>query len=164
LRLDSYFNVNIPTNYLSPSKKEISIQKKKAKDKINSIIKIIINREKYEEKEIKHSSFISIIFRIYPLLMRLVNLAGLKHKFYSNSKCNECKTCEKVCPSGRIKIVSEKPIWLEKVKCYMCYACFNFYPIQAVQMKNTWYMKPNSEKCGRYSHPFATASDIADQK
>jgi Pyruvate/2-oxoacid:ferredoxin oxidoreductase delta subunit len=51
-----------------------------------------------------------------------------------------------------------KPLWQKDIKCYYCYACFNFCPEQAILVKNYTY------KDGRYYHPNVTAKDIAEQK
>ncbi len=43
-------------------------------------------------------------------------------------------------------------------------ACLNYCPAQAVQIKDKWFMKSYTANNGRYSHPYATADDIAAQK
>ena len=45
-------------------------------------------------------------------------------------KCTKCGICEKVCPSGRMKISSfPKPAG----KCFGCYGCINNCPVNAVE-------------------------------
>ncbi|MGM0689691.1 MAG: EFR1 family ferrodoxin, partial [Bacillota bacterium] len=78
--------------------------------------------------------------------------------FFVDQDCNGCGTCEKVCPSEKIRMASGKPEWLEKTQCYFCYACFNFCPQQAILVKGYKY------KTGRYKHPQVSAEDIAGQK
>jgi len=78
--------------------------------------------------------------------------------FFVDHDCNGCGTCEKVCPSEKIKLVDGKPEWSEKTQCYYCYACFNFCPQQAILVKGYEY------KTGRYKHPNVSAADIAGQK
>jgi len=39
-----------------------------------------------------------------------------------------------------------------------------YYPVQSVQIKSKIGMKSYTEENGRYSHPYATANDIARQK
>lgn len=78
--------------------------------------------------------------------------------FFVDHDCNGCGTCEKVCPSEKIKLVNGKPEWSEKTQCYYCYACFNFCPQQAILVKGYEY------KTGRYKHPNVNVADIAGQK
>jgi len=85
-------------------------------------------------------------------------------EFYSNSKCAGCGTCEKVCLSGKVKMVNEKPVWQEDVQCFYCDACLNYCPEQAVQIGSNRFLKSYTEENGRYFHPYATADDIAGQK
>jgi len=33
-----------------------------------------------------------------------------------------------------------------------------------VQLRSKWYMKADTTKMGRYSHPYATVDDIAGEK
>lgn len=61
-------------------------------------------------------------------------------------------------------MTDKKPVWQENVRCYMCYVCINYCPTQSVQLGSTWYMKVDTTKIGRYSHPYATAEDIAAEK
>jgi len=48
--------------------------------------------------------------------------------------------------------------------CYICYACLNFCPTEAIQIYSKIYMKSYTLEKGRYLHPYATADDIAGQK
>jgi ferredoxin len=86
------------------------------------------------------------------------------YDFYADSKCTGCETCEKVCLSGKIKTVDAKPVWQKDVKCFFCYACLNYCPTNAVQIKSTRAFKTYTVENERYSHPYATANDIARQK
>lgn len=67
-------------------------------------------------------------------------------------------------PAGKIALRGGRPVWQERVKCYMCYACLNFCPAQAVQIRSTWYVKSHTPHQGRYPHPYATVDDIASQR
>lgn len=63
-----------------------------------------------------------------------------------------------------MKIINKKPEWQNDVKCYFCYACINYCPAQAAQIKTKWYMKSYTNQNGRYPHPYAIVNDIAEQK
>jgi MinD superfamily P-loop ATPase len=66
-------------------------------------------------------------------------------KFKVNSNCNGCGTCKKVCPVDDIKIVDNKPVWLNH--CTQCAACFSWCPQEAIYGTNlaarTHYRNPN---------------------
>ena len=167
--LDSCFTLNIASNdpkfkdYRPATNEEIAKLESEVQNRLNSIQKIIINQENSREKD---SEFIPAGYglgRLVRLGMAYAEYDGAKDYFYANSKCTGCGICEKVCPSGKIKMVDNKPVWQENVKSYLCYACLNYCPVQAVQIKTKIYMKSYTEN-ERYSHPYATANDIAEQK
>lgn len=147
---------------------EIAKLEAEVQDKLNSIQKIILNKENSREKDsgFIHSCFIPANY----VLENLVRLGmafseyDAKDHFYANSKCIGCGVCENVCLSGKIKMIDKKPVWQEKVKCYLCYACLNYCPVQAVQIKSKIYVKSYTEENERYSHPYTTANEIAGQK
>jgi MinD superfamily P-loop ATPase len=101
----------------------------------------------------------SILSLFLPFLNRMYNV-----EFYANSKCIQCGTCEKVCLSGKVKMVNGKPVWQKDARSFFCYACLNYCPQHAVQIKSSRFLKSYTESNGRYSHPYATADDIAGQK
>lgn len=124
---------------------------------------IIQRKQKYRETD--HE----ITFRVSPIAERLgVFAIGLigdgKEAFVADFKCKGCGTCAKVCLSSKIRMVDGKPVWQKKHDCYSCYACLNFCPERAVQMKSTPLIKFHTEENGRYHHPDITQNDIAMQK
>jgi ferredoxin len=86
-------------------------------------------------------------------------------QFRIDSNCNGCGICDIVCLSRKIKMKGKKPIWQEKVKCYACYACINFCPQRAIQIKSGIpFVTSFTEINGRYHHKSVTYRDIAGQK
>jgi Pyruvate/2-oxoacid:ferredoxin oxidoreductase delta subunit len=65
---------------------------------------------------------------------------------------------------NRLDSIQKIIINQENIKSYLCYACLNYCPMQEVQIKTKIYMKSYTEENERYSHPYATAEDIAAQK
>ncbi len=174
--LDSNFIITMINNdpkfevYKIPTGESISQVESKIQTRLDSISRIIINKEKYQEKDSDYIDF-PFIKPVNYLLERVVLLgmfwAEVTHTnnyFYADSKCVGCGICEKVCLSQKIKMINKKPIWQEKVKCYLCYTCLNYCPEQAVQIKSKIYMKSYTNKNGRYPHPFATIREISGQK
>lgn len=169
-KLNSYFTLTMACSdpkfkdWKPATKEEIAKMEFEVQHRLDFIQKIIINQENSREKD-------SAFNPINPVLKQLVRL-GLflaehnigKDNFYTDLKCVGCGTCEKVCISGKIKMLYNKPVWQKKVNCYMCYACLNYCPIHAVQIKSKPYMKLYTEENERYCHPYATADEIAKQK
>lgn len=174
--LDSFFIQTMFNNdpklesFEIPTKEEISALEIKIQNRLEFIAKTILNKEKYREKDTDYVSFPFIkpftllLERLVLLGMRYAEYDGAKDYFYSDLKCTGCGICQKVCPSGKIKMVEDKPLWQKNIKCYLCYACLNYCPCQSVQIKSQWFMKSHTKIKGRYPHPFAKASDIAGQK
>jgi ferredoxin len=79
--------------------------------------------------------------------------------FYADGDCTGCALCEAVCPSGRVAMRGAVPTWQQDVPCYLCYACFNSCPEQAVLLRGRY-----TEKRGRYLHPSVDAVELAAQK
>ncbi len=123
-------------------------------NKLDFISKIIRNKEKYPPKNV--ANLLSIFLE--RLISSLSKDIKAKLNFYTDTTCTGCGICVQVCPSRKIKMAGGKPVWQEELKCYYCYACFNYCPGQSVLLKKY------TAKNGRYSHPEITEDDIAGQK
>lgn len=166
--LDSYFTLNMASNdpkfegWHPATTEEIADLESEVKNNLDHIQKIVINNEKSREKDTNFTvpmSLFSLLSLFLPILNRFYNI-----EFYSDSKCVGCRTCEVVCLSGKVEMINEKPVWQKDVQCFSCHACLNYCPEQAVQIRSSRFLKSYTEINGRYSHPYATADDIAGQK
>lgn len=159
-RLDLYYSLNMPSNdpkfnYVVPSEDKIKYLEGAALSNLERIA------GKINQKEVDRHADDTCTLRIpfVSLLAPLVKMMeGRPVNLYSDGKCTGCGICEKICPSGKITMVHNKPVWQTSVKCYKCSACLNYCPVQSVQMKSF------TEKNGRYSHPYADIDAIAHQK
>lgn len=162
--LDSYFTLNMAGNnprfdYKAPTDEELVKLEEVVNKEVESIQNVVIDKRKYQEKDTNTTTTIpSIFLRLISLVVPLLQGAKKDNGFYADFKCIGCGTCEKVCLSGKIKIMDNKPIWQKDVKCYDCVACVNYCPERSIQMNS------KTEKFERYSHPYATEDDIAAQK
>ena len=169
--LDSYFYLNMLSNdpkfevYDVPTAEIIEKMEPGIQNQLDLIKEIIMKMEKCRKVD---SEFIApsgfVLERLVLFGMFIAEHFRLKDYFYSDKKCNGCGTCAKVCPSQKIKIVDGKPIWENKIQCYMCYGCLNYCPQQSVQISSKWFMKSYTEKNGRYPHPYASAKDMSENK
>ncbi|MHC1757753.1 MAG: EFR1 family ferrodoxin [Methanosarcina sp.] len=168
--LNSYFTLNMACNdpkfkdWRPATNEEIAKLESEVQNRLDSIQKIIINQENSRERDSDFIPASCVLERLISLGMAYAEYEGTKDYFYSDSKCKGCGICEKVCLSGKIKMVDKKPVWQRDVKCYLCYACINYCPVHSVQIKSKIYMKSYTEENERYCHPYATANDIAGQK
>lgn len=143
------------------TEKNISILEENVQRKLEIIIRALNNRVKntIHNRRNRSNTLLNAISQLLQLPMqRYIENMNAKIGFYTDSTCTACGTCEQVCPSHKVKIVQGKPKWQDEVRCYYCYACFNFCPQQSILVKNY------THKDGRYIYPGITARDIADQK
>jgi formate hydrogenlyase subunit 6/NADH:ubiquinone oxidoreductase subunit I/flavodoxin len=168
-RLNALFSINMANNSptgLKPTKGDRNWVKKTSGDKVSQLEtgvqaqldimeKVIGTRTNYPIKRWPNP-FIYILERVMYLATRSINT---QIDFYSDETCNGCGVCQAVCPSEKVRIEGKRPKWEEFVKCYYCYACFNFCPTQSILVRNKYTLKE-----GRYYHPSITAQDITRQK
>jgi ferredoxin len=84
--------------------------------------------------------------------------------FYSDTKCNGCGICERVCLSHKIAMADQTPRWVADAKCYGCFACINFCPQQAIQIRSRFPVRSSTRTTGRYHHSLISYWDIAAQR
>jgi ferredoxin/flavodoxin len=159
-KLCAHFSINMPSNdpkfgFKTLTEKETADSEARVQKQLVEISEVVSNRVISRKKDTTYTSRVPLV-NVLAVLVALTD--NMQQSFYVDDKCDSCGTCEKVCLSGKIKMISEKPTWLKEVKCLKCYACLNFCPEKAVQIKGF------TEEKDRYSHPYATAEDIARQK
>ena len=166
--LGAFFNLNMASNdpkfkgFKAATAEEIAEIELEVQNKLDYIQNIVINKEIVRKEDTEFTVSIPAFSVLSPFLPFLNKM--FDYDFYADSKCTGCGTCEKVCLSGKIKMVDEKPVWQKDVKCFFCYACLNYCPKSAVQIKSTRTFKTYTAENERYSHPYATVDDIAAQK
>lgn len=170
-RLDARFLVNMASSdpkledWEVPSEDELARIEARVIEALGPMARVIAERRTSRGEDTGYlypSGF--FLNHLVMLGVRYAELSGVKDYFYSDENCRGCGTCEKVCPSGKVRMVEGRPRWSDDVKCFLCYACLNYCPAHASQIKDKWYMKSHTRRNGRYPHPYATADDIAAQK
>ena len=143
------------------TKDKISALEFEVQNELDTICKTIINKEKNIGKYNPNPPHYLMKYLVRLLQIPIHWASEYTHpkiNFYTDSTCTGCSICEKVCLSGKIKMNNGKPLWQNNIKCYYCYACFNFCPEQSILVKNY------TRKDGRYWHPDVTVKDIVEQK
>lgn len=173
-KLDATFIINMGMNdpklksFTVLTNKEIKVIEIKVQKKLEVIQNIITNQETFHDNTsgVTFSRFNSINYILERLIPFTLHHMATKVKkyFYTDTKCNGCGTCEKVCLSQKITIVNDRPVWQKEIGCYFCYTCLNYCPTQAIQIYSKFYMKSFTEEKGRYPHPYAIVKDMVNQK
>ena len=134
---------------------KVKLIEEKAQEKLETIVNAVTCKKKVFFDG--STSFLSYLLE--PLMTKLTFNSNITIPFYADNTCTKCMICEKVCPSGRIKVVDGIIIWDTSVPCYYCYACFNFCPTQSILVGKKYVLKN-----GRYHHPRIGYKEIYGQK
>ncbi len=59
-----------------------------------------------------------------------LGVSNLWRNYRTDETCDSCGLCEKICPTGSIQIVGNKPEWSKT--CEQCMRCVNYCPKQAI--------------------------------
>ena len=169
--LDAFFTLTMPSNdpkfrdWRPPTPEEAAQLEGMVRERLDTIGEIVLGREPSREPDADCPVPVNpLIERLVPLAVRYAEFDGAKDYFYANDRCTGCGTCAKVCLSGKVRMAEKRPVWRDDVTCYLCYACLNYCPVRASQIKSKVWMRSFTEQNERYPHPYATADEIAAQK
>jgi ferredoxin len=122
----SYINELVMVdNYLPGFEMKMQINsqgKKRIEENLDQIVKDVENKRLYIKK---HTS----IMKPLRQLGLLMESKSFEKGFYTEDKCDSCKTCEKVCPVNNIQ-VAKKPVFSQN--CQRCLACIQNCPKKAI--------------------------------
>ncbi|MHB1316041.1 MAG: EFR1 family ferrodoxin [Christensenellales bacterium] len=125
------------------------IQYSSGKDRLPEMLSVIRDKKTHAPET---SSFGANLFG--GMLHGLMSLAkdqlkSFDRSYYVDERCLTCRTCEKVCPRGNVRIEGNKPVWHHN--CEMCYGCIQWCPQQAIHIAN--------ETC-RYHNPSIAVEEM----
>ena len=83
-------------------------------------------------------------------------LYNTPRRFHATGKCNQCRTCERVCPTWNITVEKDTVRW--GGNCTQCYACIHWCPTGAIEIGGRTAGNP------RYHHPAITLADMLHQR
>jgi NAD-dependent dihydropyrimidine dehydrogenase PreA subunit/flavodoxin len=169
--VEMYGNDSRSAGYKAPGEADILAMERHVLEKLDAIKDIIIEkavcREEDRNASAKRVSSPIQGFLIEKIAQRAAALSeqiGGANTFYQDDKCIGCGICEKVCLSGKIRLRDRTPFWEKGALCFRCFACINFCPKEAIQVRDFPGQKSHSGKNDRYPHPYATATVISRQK
>jgi ferredoxin len=178
-KLNAQLNINMPWNHplgkenlpVNVNKDKIAKLESEMQKKLDLFYKIILANKEYDKKATdviyKLPSWVNAFSLLIPKSFNYKSHNYMYQKlviFYSDSQCNGCGVCEKVCLSNKVKMIDKKPMWKEDVICYACFACINFCPQHSIQIRSKFPIKSYTDVNGRYHHPEVTYKDIALQR
>ena len=160
---DANFYITMANNFIlyfdPPTEAELNKLRIEEKKEIEKIVKIVNNKEKSLDYEKGSFLLERIISPFIKMVSHTTGYFGLANSFYTDSNCNGCGLCKKICLADRIEIEDGKPKWDKKTKCLYCFACLQYCPNKSIQFKMS-----KTKKRNRYHHPEITAAQIAKQK
>lgn len=155
-KLKAAYSVKTPTNYMLlgdvlPEDQEIDVIAAARSD-----IERIAGKINRGEKEFEKGPFLMnwVNSALYPLLKGQLRAQGAR--FRADESCNNCGTCELVCPVFNITVTGvNPPEWGNA--CESCFACINYCPRSAIQSGRKTATR------GRYHHPNVSIKDLMVQ-
>jgi len=176
-KLNSHFIINMGNNdvkvknYCCPTETDFLEIEEIAEIKLRKIVSVIENNEdclykddNYIEDMLDSGYKGKILQWMIPKMMTFSEYIGGVNYFYINTKCSGCGICSKICLSSKIKLQGNQPVWQKKTLCYMCYACINYCPTRAIEIKSIIGVPSFTHVNERYSHPYASYMVIKNQK
>jgi ferredoxin len=175
-KIKAGFTVNMPSNMAGPNLNNTKKQEKlfevwnKNLDYISEFLKTR-KEGRFDTENVLFGRAYLLLKLIYSPLMFLFKPSTLKHlkkyssaslpyeqqlplmdrSFSTNTKCNGCGTCSKICPVNNIKIIKDSPSWQHH--CEFCLACFHWCPEEAI-------VSSELKKTVRYHHPGVKLLDM----
>jgi ferredoxin len=119
------------TTYLNPPPKEeaLAIIEKGIKQATEIGNDILNGTHRYHRFNIPQNYRRFGLYREYYLFKHL-GLQQMWRSFKVYGSCNGCGVCEKLCPTGSVKLVMDQPVWSSS--CEQCMRCVNFCPEKAI--------------------------------
>lgn len=123
--------VIMPENYIAmfevPSIEKSKLIIDDAQSSIDKIARAILNDEKISKEKIcfvdrLKSDIVNPVF-----YFKYVN----SKTYYYTDKCIGCGKCVELCPVNNIKLVNDKPVWMNS--CTHCMACACYCPQEAIE-------------------------------
>jgi Pyruvate/2-oxoacid:ferredoxin oxidoreductase delta subunit/flavodoxin len=146
------FNLPMVNNYIPmviPSENKQRKKLAKADARLDKIIARITSGRDEVHGTFFPAHWISIVlFKTISVPL----MANLDKSFFSDSNCDGCGICARVCPVKNIELADKRPRWLHR--CEQCWGCLHWCPKKAIQ-----YGKGSVGK-RRYHHPDVKLSDL----
>ncbi|MEG2228953.1 MAG: EFR1 family ferrodoxin [Odoribacter sp.] len=147
IKLTEGYSISMPNTYILMKGFDVDsenvVQQKlsEAPTVLNRIVAAI--EKKQSPKGLYHHTGFSAVksYILYPIF---VNFVIGSNSFYAKDNCLSCGVCERICPTGTIRLIDGKPVWANT--CVQCTACIHRCPVGAIEYGSI------TQKKGRYCH------------
>jgi len=162
-QLNLGWNVTMPGNYIIPNyyrfiysegeKREAIFEK--ADEEIRMLAQTIRSNGSLMKKRHSAMTFFSkqVNKGFYSLYLK--DLRSWDRHYRADEQCNNCGTCENLCPVNNIVMSDGKPQW--RNACEQCMACIQACPRKAIHFKSQTAHKP------RYMNPNVSLKELMSQ-
>ena len=154
IKLNAGFYIKSVDNFIlwtwdvPPVEKHEKIHKT-TESKILKITEYITNNVNHFDKSFME--YIGPVIFGYKKFVKNVNYSD--KLFYTNSGCNSCGICAKICPTYNIKFNNDKPKW-KSLSCQRCLACLHLCPKKSIEYGKV------TKKRSRYKNPFIKIEEL----
>lgn len=131
-----------------PKEKEAATILQKADEQLSQVCASVIIHE-INGRMKKHGGMTALMTK---LMQRKHKNGSETAPFTVENNCIGCGLCEKVCPTGTLKVQNGKPVW-ETKSCALCLGCVHRCPQKAID-----YGKKTKGKA-RYKNPYILFPD-----
>jgi Fe-S-cluster-containing hydrogenase component 2 len=154
----SGFSIIMPDNYIGPIDLMGDAPHRQEKytatpDRIPAIT-VSIRECRQIEPEGSPSLFVRFGGMMAKTFMTIVY--NTPRRFYATNRCNQCRTCERICPTRNITVERNTVFWGSY--CTQYYACIHWCPREAIEIGGRTAGK------SRYHHPDVTLTDMLHQQ
>jgi len=135
--------IQMPINWTvsmnPPSKEEAQLIINTGAFRAKEIAQDILNGVLYHHTFNYPSRYSKLGFYKDYYLFKWLGVSNLWKNYRTDETCDSCGLCEKICPTGSIQIIDNKPKWLKT--CEQCMRCVNYCPKQAIFQKGEGSIK-----------------------
>ncbi len=135
--------IQMPINWTvsmnPPSKEEAQLIINTGAFRAKEIAQDILNGVLYHHTFNYPSRYSKLGFYKDYYLFKWLGVSNLWRNYRTDETCDSCGLCEKICPTGSIQIIDNKPKWLKT--CEQCMRCVNYCPKQAIFQKGEGSIK-----------------------
>jgi len=135
--------IQMPINWTvsmnPPSKEEAQLIINTGAFRAKEIAQDILNGVLYHHTFNYPSRYSKLGFYKDYYLFKWLGVSNLWRNYRTDETCDSCGLCEKICPTGSIQIIDNKPKWLKN--CEQCMRCVNYCPKQAIFQKGEGSIK-----------------------
>jgi ferredoxin/flavodoxin len=157
IRLNAGFYIKTIDNFILWIWDVPSIEKHNMINKLTNKKVKIISEHISKETEYFDKSFMEYIGPVLFGYKNFIKIVIISDKsFFSDSNCNSCGICAKVCPTDNIKLNNGRPEWKSE-NCQKCLACLHLCSKKSIEYGN------KTRKRSRYKNQYIKIEELFNE-